>query len=166
MIDEGSATQPGAQDGRNLEDEIVIDDEPADSVKDSGEKTTAEQKATLPELPKSVYIDDEEVPAPDADIVVGWRDIVEAEANDSSRVAGIEEQVSDMVTAKYHFAVLSNLRQEIGIAKQGNITSKELYKKIALRYHPDLYSGMDDLTKSLTSEYFKALGSLRDNNEL
>ncbi len=151
----------------DLEPEIKITEEDLEpEIKISEEDLEPEAQRPALQLPSTVVIEGEEVEVPLESIVIGWRDIIEAEAHSPAHVEGLDEQVSETVTDKYHFSVLSNLRGDVGRMKDEGKSARDIFRELALRYHPDLYQDMDEKTQELAETYFKATGSLKENGEL
>lgn len=122
-----------------------------------------ENKSTALAEPITIRIDDEDIEV-EQDFAVTWRDILKA---DAESMIDYKEPVSDQVTTEFRYGVLSNLRHDIAIARSDSErTDRQIYRDLAIRYHPDLYQNTDQEVKDLATEYTQALGALRQNGEL
>lgn len=98
-------------------------------------------------------------------LVVGWRDIIRAEANSLTRIE-VKVPVSEKITTEFDAIVLNNLRGDIGRGRAEGETDRQVYRKMLVQYHPDLYVGEDAKVIDLSREYTQALGALKDNGEI
>ncbi len=98
-------------------------------------------------------------------IAIGWRDILEAEANNPARV-DIKVSVSSSDPVELHHAILSNLREDIDRRREGGETDRQIYRDLIIRYHPDIYHGEEGGVMELAKEYTQALVHLEEIDEI
>ncbi len=96
---------------------------------------------------------------------ISWIDIVRAEAN-TVRLDDITEPVASGLTKEFPFYIVRNLRTEIELLQEQNLSGRQIYRRLAFRYHPDLYAREDEAVKELAENYHKALEEFRNSGLL
>lgn len=118
----------------------------------------------------SIEFDGEKVEIPEQ-LAVGWRDILRERVK---LLVNYKIPVSEKIPAEFNAAVLSDLRQDIDLIRTAQWikpeeewqTDAQIYRTLRTRFHPDLYQGESQEVIDLATEYFQALGALKDNGEL
>jgi hypothetical protein len=112
-----------------------------------------------------LLIDGETVEVPD-DIVVGYVDILKADAEKMAEHPGLTEAISNSDPTSFHPYVLQSLRSEAQSHLDQGEDPKETYKAMATHYHPDLYRSADEDVQITADHFFKGLNALRDAGKL
>lgn len=137
---------------------------PDEEIRTTKEGLAREDKSHALVKPVTIRIDNEDIEV-EPDLMIGWRDILEAEAHNPAKV-DVNLPIAGEGSTKFHHAVLSNLRREIAIARVDKKTDRKIFRDLLIRYHPDLYQSSTPETQALAGEYTKALGAMRQMGEI
>lgn len=116
----------------------------------------------------SVEIRGEKIAVPQ-DLAVTWRDLLTHRAD---AFVDLKAPITLGNPTEFNYGVLGDLREDIDILRhlttnnEDGLTDLQIYRNLALRYHPDVINSDDPKVQQLAGEYTQALNALVAIGEL
>ncbi len=137
--------------------EDLLQEEPIIKLTEKDLKSPEKERTT-------VVVDGEEISVP-AEVVIGWKDILRAETHNPSHV-DLKMPLSESDETEYDHEVISNLKEDVRRLREDGKSERQIYRELAIRYHPDLYQNEGGKIRLLAQSYMGALTGLRNAGEL
>jgi hypothetical protein len=117
----------------------------------------------LPSEPEEIKISAEELEP----IIIETKDFLRAEVEQQKDPNYINlTKPENILGTDYDSRILTNLRAEVKTNREQGLNGGQIYRKLAIAYHPDSYRSEAPEVQALAHEYFKALQALKGSNEL